>query len=54
MAVKPLRHMLVLLPGITGSVLQKDGAMCGRFRGGPGGARIRTLGGSLEVALERR
>jgi hypothetical protein len=43
MAVKPLRHMLVLLPGITGSVLQKNGAMCGRFRGGPRGARFGPL-----------
>jgi pimeloyl-ACP methyl ester carboxylesterase len=48
MAVKPLRHMVVLLPGITGSVLQKDGRDVWTISGQAAWSALRTLGRSLE------
>jgi pimeloyl-ACP methyl ester carboxylesterase len=53
MAVKPLRHMVVLLPGITGSVLQKDGLDLWAISGQAAWGALRSLGRSLdELRLE--
>jgi pimeloyl-ACP methyl ester carboxylesterase len=48
MAVKPLRHVVVMLPGITGSVLQKDGRDVWAISGQAACQALRTLGRSLD------
>ncbi|SET39266.1 lipase/acyltransferase domain-containing protein [Geodermatophilus poikilotrophus] len=48
MAGKPLYDMVVLLPGITGSVLRKDGNDVWAISGQAAWRWLRTLGGSLQ------
>jgi hypothetical protein len=48
MAGKPLNDLVVLLPGITGSVLQKDGKDVWAISGQAAWAWLRSLGDSLQ------
>jgi pimeloyl-ACP methyl ester carboxylesterase len=53
MSKVPLRDLIVVLPGITGSVLQKDGKDVWNFSGQAFGELITTLGKNLQsVRLE--
>jgi pimeloyl-ACP methyl ester carboxylesterase len=53
MAGKPLYDMVVVLPGITGSVLEKDGKDLWAISGQAAWRALRTLGDSLqELALD--
>jgi pimeloyl-ACP methyl ester carboxylesterase len=51
MARIPMPHVLVLLPGITGSVLKKNGKVVWGFSGLSIGKILFTLGGSIRKAL---
>ncbi|MBD0290130.1 MAG: lecithin--cholesterol acyltransferase, partial [Thermoleophilia bacterium] len=54
MTRKAMRDVVVMLPGITGSVLQKDGKDVWNVSGGSALRALRTLGGAVkELALER-
>jgi hypothetical protein len=44
---RPLRDVVILLPGIMGSVLQKDGRDVWAFSGGAIVSGVRSLGGSI-------
>jgi pimeloyl-ACP methyl ester carboxylesterase len=48
---KPLNDMVVLLPGITGSVLRKDGKDVWAISGQAASAWLTSLGGSLQELL---
>lgn len=53
MARRPLKDVVVLLPGITGSVLRKDGKDLWAFSGGAITRALLSLGGSIKaLALE--
>lgn len=45
---KPMKDIVVLLPGITGSVLQKDGKDVWAFSGGAAIRALLSLGGSIK------
>ena len=45
---KPMKDIVVLIPGITGSVLQKDGKDVWAFSGGAAIRALLSLGGSIE------
>lgn len=51
MAPQPMPHVLVFLPGITGSVLKKDGKVVWGFSAGALGSALLSKGGSMKKAL---
>ncbi|HEU0076655.1 MAG TPA: hypothetical protein VFQ76_03340, partial [Longimicrobiaceae bacterium] len=51
MAPQRMPHVLVFLPGITGSVLKKDGKVVWGFSAGALGSALLSKGGSMKKAL---